>query len=96
MVCFFAIPLRQGFEHHGGRQATTADEDEPHEEAYAEPAAADVLIKQLRAAPGQLELQDRANAVRGWSILDRVAVAAAVLALLALAVVYVAFFGAGP
>jgi hypothetical protein len=73
---------------------------EPDKPADADPvpskAAIDALIKQLRAAPGQPALRDPADAMRGWSTFDRVLVAAAVLVLIALAVVYLAFWRAPP
>jgi hypothetical protein len=71
-------------------------EDEPYKPADADPAAAkrsfDALIRQLRATPGQPELQDRTKTMREWSTFDRVLLAVAVLVLFALAVVYAAFW----
>jgi hypothetical protein len=55
-------------------------------------ASFDALIEQLRAAPRQPALRDQANAIRGWSTLDRVLVAVTIGALIALAVVHVAFW----
>jgi hypothetical protein len=78
---------------------TAPTKEEPHKPTDADPAAAkaavDSLIQQLRAASGQPELQDRARdraeAERWWLTFDRLLVAVVVWALIALAVVYVAF-----
>ena len=79
-----------------GRKPPAPTKDEPVD---ADPAAAkasvDSLIQQLRAASGQPELRDRARdrakAMRWWSIFDSVLVAVVVWALIALAVVFVAY-----
>src|ERR1700758_1041788 len=68
---FFAIPLREDLSTVVDDKRPPPTEDETHKPAHAEPASAkaqfDALIKQLRTAPGQPELRDRAKAVRGWS-----------------------------
>jgi hypothetical protein len=92
---FFAIPLREDLSA-VDKKPPAPPEDEPYKPADADPAAAkasfDALIQQLRATPGQPELQDRTKRMREWSTFDRALLAVAVFVLFALAVVYAAFW----
>ena len=82
-----------------GRKPPASTKDEPYKLVDVNPASArasaDSLIQQLRSASGQPELRDRARdrakAMRWWSIFDSVLVAVVVWALIALAVVFVAY-----